>query len=101
MKIFQILLKNCAAIGVIPVQNHQTHQFNMRNITVLFLHIPLFTSNFVYILLKAETFSDFIEYFYNCVSTITSMMSIAVVIVRMRELLRLILNFEKCINNRE
>lgn len=101
MKIFQILQENCAAIGIIPLQDHQMYRINLRNMTVVFMFIAFFVSYFGYILLKVETFSKYLVYFYNYASALNCGINFVVVIVKMRKVFRLISNLENYINNRK
>lgn len=98
MKIFQSIISNLNSEGIAWPQKHP---FNVKNITIL-VNLSLATIlATLFLLLEAETFSDYGDSFYVIASTIVSSVIFAVIVWKTQEIFKLINSFETIIQERE
>lgn len=94
MKIFQLIQKNQAIVGICP---NQTQTFNKSAMVTLFLYVLGFTSSALYLFNEARTF---VEYTYNMnITTCLAMIMIiyTIVICKMSKLFEYIAELEKLV----
>lgn len=101
MKIFQTFIINLRTAGIYWPQKYQTHPFNGKNIAILF-NLGLFiVLAMVFILLEAETFSEYADSFYLIATTIFCEVMFVVTIWKTPKFFQLINDFETLIQKRE
>lgn len=100
MKIFQAIILNISNVGIIWPQKHKKHPFNAKNLTILF-NLGLYSVLAVlFLLLEAETFSEYADSFYLIVTNIFCAVLFATTIWKTPKIFELITSFETIIQKR-
>lgn len=101
IKLFQILQKPFAILGISDPQKSQRHQFNARNfVCLLFLGLYTILTG-LFFLVEAETFEEYADSFYASFSMATIFFTCSSTMSDVVEIYELTSGFEALIQKRE
>lgn len=100
MKIFQLIQKTFEASGIRRAQAHKKHPFNKKNSTIYLFLIQFTISVHLFLIFQAETFREYADSFFMCMSTIFVFVCFMVTLWKQKNIFDLIDDFEDIIERR-
>ena len=97
MKLFQIIQKNFAFLGIRPIQP----RFNWRSVTIFHIFTLAITFSAVFLFFKANTFLEYAQNAYVTTTVFTVWIGFLSFLIQKQKLFQLIDDFEKCADERE
>lgn len=98
IKVFQIIQKNLASVGIGPNSSLELRQFNAKILLISLIYALAIMSHILYISKDAETFAEYTQCTYMCCTmTLTAAIWI-IIIVQLEEFFKVIHDCECLVN---
>lgn len=101
MKIFHSIQRYYGLLGVNLSQAFQEGSFDVTKYGVILFMCICFTSSAAYFMFEATIFRQYAECFYACVTMLTNLFNLAVIIWKIPKILKLINDLECVIQKRK
>lgn len=100
MEFFETIRCHFGTLGIYPAQNQPSKQFNLINLSVLFVFLQFFVSSSIFLLFSANTVHEYVYSFYGSITSLSAIAIFLSVILKKDFIFELIDGCESTIQRR-